>query len=476
MKALLFLLAAFAGFQINGLGSGGGSAPIVGSCTGCSPSTPASNGGTVGMVSATNTPTSWCFSPGCTPTDSTGDFSINSSGVITFTSQGATDYPGTCPGSGCLKSASFTVTANNASGSGNGTVSVNAYADGSVGAQAGSAQHPLILNPYAFRPSWKVAGVDYGVGAVAALCAGGVFLDPATILNTISGVSGNNSTHVATISGNNVTLTCYDFGLENGWQVDVTGNNATLTNDNFKIGTNKLAPLLFDIGAVGGTVKYVTLDANQTADTVGFGCVICIEGNAAGTWIIEYVWMLNITADFIDVGIDNPATAGQAYTVLYNIFENGGFTSTGHPDYFQTGANISYGTITLDFNTPYQSVQPTSGQTQGFNMTQTAPFPTFSNGDISYNSFVTPASLCWTNTASGCLDPPVRVDHTLLTGTVTVNSNYIDPTGIKASNGATGSFFNDPNQGGTHNGTATLSGNIQMPTGAACNTKGGSPC
>jgi transposase len=41
--------------------------------------------------------------------------------------------------------------------------------DGSTGASPGTAQHPMLLDNYAARPPWKVAGVDYAVGLPAGI-------------------------------------------------------------------------------------------------------------------------------------------------------------------------------------------------------------------------------------------------------------------------------------------------------------------
>ena len=59
----------------------------------------------------------------------------------------------------------------------------------------------------AARPSWQVPGVDYSVGIDRSLYPTNTNLkDPNTILSTITGASGNNSTKIVTITGSNVTL------------------------------------------------------------------------------------------------------------------------------------------------------------------------------------------------------------------------------------------------------------------------------
>src|SRR5689334_13722464 len=93
-----------------------------------------------------------------------------------------------------------------------------AYADGVSSAPAGAPIRPTILNGYAVRPPWKVAGVDYAVG------------------------------------GSNVVLTGYDFSLGGGWEVIVQGANDTVRNSKFVVGPNQ--------GSMG-TVLNVTRSASN---------------------------------------------------------------------------------------------------------------------------------------------------------------------------------------------------------------------
>ena len=89
---------------------------------------------------------------------------------------------------------------------------VSGFNDGSAGAPAGAPQLPSLLSGYAARPPWQVAGVDYAVGVPSGM----TLKDPATI--NMAGVSVNAASHLIVMSGNNVTLSGYDFSLEGGWQ------------------------------------------------------------------------------------------------------------------------------------------------------------------------------------------------------------------------------------------------------------------
>src|SRR5215471_9473988 len=106
------------------------------------------------------------------------------------------------------------------------------YKDGSATAPAGTPQLPTVLSGYQVRPPWQVAGVDYAVG----IPTGTVLKDPGTI--NMPGVSVNTSTHIVTVTGNNVTLSGYDFSLNGGWGVYITGTGATIQDSYFRVGSN----------------------------------------------------------------------------------------------------------------------------------------------------------------------------------------------------------------------------------------------
>src|SRR5690242_16052413 len=123
-----------------------------------------------------------------------------------------------------------------------------AYTDGASGAPAGAPIRPTILNGYAVRPPWKVAGVDYAVGVPS----GTALKDPSLI--SMAGVSVNKTAHTVTVAGSNVVLTGYDFSLGGGWEVIVQGANDTVRNSKFVVGPNQ--------GSMG-TVLNVTRSASN---------------------------------------------------------------------------------------------------------------------------------------------------------------------------------------------------------------------
>src|SRR3954452_20550991 len=76
--------------------------------------------------------------------------------------------------------------------------------DGSTGAPGGTPQVPHLLDGYAARPTWEVAGVDYAVGVHP-----GITLKVPTANNLPGGATLGN--HVIYIDGTDITLSGYDL-------------------------------------------------------------------------------------------------------------------------------------------------------------------------------------------------------------------------------------------------------------------------
>src|ERR1700722_8447286 len=79
------------------------------------------------------------------------------------------------------------------------------------------SQYPALLNNYATRPSWKVAGVDYPAG----LPQGTALTNPATL--TLPGVNVNSTAQVIQVTTAGTTLEGIDFSQSGGWTVSITG-------------------------------------------------------------------------------------------------------------------------------------------------------------------------------------------------------------------------------------------------------------
>ena len=205
--------------------------------------------------------------------------------------------------------------------------------DGSANAAAGTSQYPSLFTGYAVRPSWQVAGVDYAVGVPS----GTVLKNPATI--SMAGVSVNTSTHVISITGNNVTLDGYDFSLNGGWQVSISGMNATVKDSYFKIGANNLQPIT-TTGSdnLNSTLIYCEIDGS--GKNPGSNTLI----NNINT--IEYCYLHDAGQDVINYG--------HPLVVEYNLVANNGLIAGAHADWIQLGSGTGWN-ATVDYNTFYQS-------------------------------------------------------------------------------------------------------------------------
>src|SRR6476661_10187324 len=99
--------------------------------------------------------------------------------------------------------------------------------DGSANAPSGASQFSTLLNGYAARPAWNVAGVDYAVG----YAAGTVLKDPMTAALP-AGVTRDAANHTFLITGNNVVLSGWDFSFAGGLEVIATTANNSIISSN----------------------------------------------------------------------------------------------------------------------------------------------------------------------------------------------------------------------------------------------------
>ena len=198
----------------------------------------------------------------------------------------------------------------------------------SIGANApvGTPELPNLLAGYAVRPTWMVAGVDYYVGVPQNL----TLLNPDTI--KMAGVQVDASTHTITITGNNVTLSGYDFSLNGGWGISINSgvNNTTIENSNFVVGSNEQVP----IDSSGGnlTVLNDTFNGSSQTNAAAPWAMVNYDGN--GTFTSEYSLYENTPEDAIDFGQGNMTTI-----VEYNMFNNLGT---------QPGAHAELGAVLSD--------------------------------------------------------------------------------------------------------------------------------
>ena len=200
--------------------------------------------------------------------------------------------------------------------------------DGSANAPAGTPQLPNLLNGFAVRPPWEVAGVNYAVGVPA----GTTLQDWETISQP--GVSVNVAANTVTITGNNVTLNDIDFSLHGGAQLIINGSNDVVSNSNFVYGPS----MTNDISLIAGsgsnvTIKDDTLNGNGPAlGSATANQTSLITGRFTGTTTVEY----NLMENFNQHALEMNGSGGLNYE--YNLIENGGSGAPGaHLNYLQFG-------------------------------------------------------------------------------------------------------------------------------------------
>jgi hypothetical protein len=207
-------------------------------------------------------------------------------------------------------------------------------------------QHPSLLNGYAVRPPWKVAGVDYGVGYPSTI----KLAEPSTI--SMIGVSADRRNHTLTVTGDDVTIDGYDFSLDGGWKISVTsGTNILITNSNFAIGVNSLPPI-----EITGNAKNVTV-SNSIFDGKGNARVdSLVMYNASSNGIFQFRrnWLKNS-------GTDGVWFLGGSKLILRdNLFESIGLVPGGHADAIQfsqsntTGSQIVFNTLLFGQDLAYE--------------------------------------------------------------------------------------------------------------------------
>ena len=168
----------------------------------------------------------------------------------------------------------------------------------------------------AARPPWEVAGVDYAVGVPT----GTTLKDPTLI--SMSGVSVDTTNRLIRITGNNVTLSGYDFSLHGGYGVLVTGANDTITNSNFALGTYQGAYEIYEptSGAGGLTITNCVFD--ETGNGQGNNESGVIAYGASGTITLQYNQFENIPQHVLEMTQASGTTASLVYED--NLIENGG--------------------------------------------------------------------------------------------------------------------------------------------------------
>ena len=318
------------------------------------------------------------------------------------------------------------------------------------------ANYPHLLDGYAVRPPWQVAGVDFYVG-----CPTNITLRPANdgSIDAMPGFTWRQNGQIRFDGVNDLIFDGYDFSVDGGYWFYLNNcNNFTFTNCLFAgAATYRHLPIAIiqHSGTSSGfTLKNCTIDGGATAvgtSTTRDGMLV-----VAAPVTLQYNWFKGSYGQFLSTG----STGTAAVVVQYNFFDEAYVgIDTGqiiHMNYMQWSSGGT-ATPTWTFNTTRQSVayQPTPGTWavgEGpqfyFNSGGTMNSP-----NCSYNTMIAlqPAgsgSVSMSNMIHGSV-----IGGTTLTGSPVLSNNYMD------FSGAYGPFY-----AGSFVGWA-VSGNVDMKTG-----------
>jgi hypothetical protein len=311
--------------------------------------------------------------------------------------------------------------------------------DGSANAAVGSPQLPNLLSGYAVRPAWQVAGVDYAVGPTST-----PLKDPATI--SMAGVSVDTATRTINITGNNVTLSGYDFSLHGGYQVSTYGANTTITNSNFAVGTLQGSYLIYGFESASNlTITHNTFDGSAILNQTSF---IGYRGSGAVT--LEYNHFENFAQHIIEFAQQN---GSPSFSVVYkyNLIEQGALGAGSHLNYLQFGGGTA-SSVDVEFNTSLQT--PQLGAGEGYQFYANTPGGTILNSTLAYNTMIATGGVQGT-AVSYFVHPGTNVGG----NTGSIHDNYFDLTA------SWGAFYTSDTGSGW-----SLSNNIDMRTGMIVNS------
>lgn len=311
------------------------------------------------------------------------------------------------------------------------------------------------------------------------------------------------TTSASTVGSGNSTITVTDASnIFDGMTVcDITNDAAINCANDTNSTTITISGTTVSLkNATTGASKNTTGTVN-TGDTLKFLYVPGVGGsfykspqisiNDRGTSTFQYNWVKNTFSEHWQQSI-SPGTGGVASTGIsfkYNLFENSGWGSnvTGaHGDVVQlycgtvggTGANCSFQSITLDYNTIIQNNVNAAVTTTTFSILFSGTYGgTATTGNIRNNTALYPAASVTSTFGITALNT------SWFSSAVNIQNNYIDPT--SACNGAgsgcgTANWANvaPGNGGGTGPSSPTCSstGNVNLKTGLALPVAPGGYC
>lgn len=343
----------------------------------------------VGTLTATNSPTSWSLSG-----DTNKNFAVyaqSGGGAVNLRTSDGTSAGG---GGGPTPPAGvyhLTLNATNAAGIGHAAVTVTVSAvvqgtgslptdDGFANAPHGTIQLPTLLSGYSHRPPWKVAGVDYAVGPRLP-----TLKDPATASGVGIHVSGQT---VSLTSG--ATFVGYDCSLRGGYQVNIGGDNITVTDCKFAYTTPGAHAI--DGGGANCVLRYNDFDCSgYTNGSIGINAPIFWRRGTSLT--VEYNRFYKFIQHLIESVFPNSGVPAFTYVFRFNLIHNGGTGASqgGHTNWLQWGGIPPGSRAIVQCN---MSACLINGNNEGY---QTYPNNPGSAGaqstaDIGWNTCVAPSS------------------------------------------------------------------------------------
>ncbi|MGC0324859.1 hypothetical protein ABIG06_005488 [Bradyrhizobium sp. USDA 326] len=304
--------------------------------------------------------------------------------------------------------------------------------DGSLNASTGAPQLPNLLDGYAVRPSWEVAGVDYAVGVPADT----QLKDWQTLSGPGITVSGN----MVRIDGQaGVHLDGIDFSTNGGAFVYLTNSpDAVITNCKFQA-TTPTSLIDAGPGSPNLTVEHCTLIGGADGSAL-------ISGS--GNVVVQYNWMKDFPQHAVEIG------GSTDLTYKYNLIENGGTVAGSHLNYLQqTGTGVT-NKIDIEFNTSYETPSAASGEGYQFDINDGSNSGTLVDPIFAYNTMISTGDTAMSYMVHGSSmyassNPAV----TPISGTALAHDNFLD------TSGAYGAFYPGSMDGWS------LSNNVDMRSG-----------
>lgn len=317
--------------------------------------------------------------------------------------------------------------------------------DGSGSASTAAIQLPHLLDGYAVRPPWQVAGVDYAVGIHS-----GVTLTPASSLSSNPNltISGNNisCSGTSSITLDSIDFTGYSFSTSAGGCA-----NVIITNSKFACppswSSSASFALIHDQANANYTLKYDEFDGdncgtwpNDTSDPI-----------AVNNLVFQYNYMHHMPERHVsDTG------EGSTLDYRFNLI-NQPLTQTGaHENFLQWGDGV-IGPVTVAFNTTYQGSTPGG---EGFQFYTNNP-GSISTINFSNNTMVAQLS-GGVQTMSNMVHGNCHSTSDCSTTTDVVSGSAINAYNYFDASGAFGAYYS-----GSMTSTMgwTSFGNIDMTTG-----------